>query len=98
MSKYNHFEVITVNSSTFSLNQSVAFGFISAGFSLLNRGTRIIEYSFDGVTVHGDLNPADSSNYLVFENRTESRIWFRVQTGIATDVRVEAWGGWGRKL
>ncbi len=98
MSKYNYFEVISISDTFFSLSQSVAFGFIPVGFSLLNRGDRIVEYSFDGTTLHGDLNPGDASAYMVFKNRSESRVWLRVPSGVTANIRIEAWGGWGRKL
>ena len=47
-----------------------------------------LEYSFNGITLHGDMTTGMSSESLVFENRVISKIWFR---GTGT-VRVEAWG------
>lgn len=89
--KFNLFQTIDVTGTNFSTLESIGFNFIPKGLSLINRGFRIIEYSFDGTNVHGDLNPADSSFSITFKNRSESRIWFRVPTGIATSVRVEVW-------
>lgn len=69
------------------------FGFNSFGIALLNQGASIIEYSFDGTNVAGNLNPADSSQGIIFDNRPRSKIYLRLATGqsTATQVRVEAW-------
>lgn len=95
MSKWNYFKVITVDGYDFPTDPQVNFGFLSQGFSFLNRGNRTLEYSFDGTTLHGDLNPGDSSIGLAFDNRVESKIWFRGDDGYGA-IRVEAWGGFGR--
>lgn len=95
MSRWNYFDVITVNDTDFPDDPQVSFGFISEGFNLLNRGSVVVEYSFDGESVEGDLNNSDSSVFLNFINRHECKIWFRVASGSA-DVRVEAWGNFGR--
>ena len=90
MSKFNYFSVVSVDGYAFPTNPQVDFTFNSQGFSLLNRGTKIIQYSFNGSTLHGDLNPGDASAGLVYDARVESKIWFRGDDGYAT-VRVEAW-------
>lgn len=95
MSRWNYFDVITVSETSFPTDPQVSFGFISNGFNLLNRGSVVVEYSFNGTDVDGDLNNSDSSVFLSFINRNECKIWFRVASGSA-DVRVEAWGNFGR--
>ena len=95
MSRFNFFEVVTVDGYDFPAEPQVRFNFIAQGISLLNRGTKILEYSFDGTTLHGDLNSTDASAGLTFDGRQESVIFFRGSDGYG-DVRVEAWGGWGR--
>lgn len=92
MSKYNFFAVISVDGYSFPTDSQVYFGFISQGISLLNRGSKIIQYSFDGETVHGDLNPDDASKGLTFDGRFEDRIWFKGDDGYGS-VRVESWSG-----
>lgn len=96
MSRYNYFRVITVDGYDFPAEPQAEFGFLSDGIALLNRGNHVIEYSFDGRRAHGDLNPADVTQEMVFDNRTESAIWFRAVDGYGP-VRVEVWGSWGRK-
>jgi hypothetical protein len=95
MSRYNFFEVVTVDGYDFPTDPQVTFGFHSTGITFLNRGSYTIEYSFDGETLHGDLNTGDASNGLTFDNRTESNVWFRAIDGYG-DVRVESWGHSGR--
>lgn len=90
MSKWNFFEVVTVDDSDFPATPQVSFGFLSQGIIFLNRGANIVEYSFDGSTVHGDLDPSDESVILTFNNRVEDKVWFRYSGGTST-VRVEAW-------
>jgi hypothetical protein len=95
MSRYNFFEVVTVDGYDFPGDPQVTFGFHSTSITFLNRSSSILEYSFDGETLHGDLNPGDASNGLVFDNRVESTVWFRGSDGYG-DVRIEAWGMSGR--
>ena len=90
MSKYNYFSVITVDGYEFPIKPQVVFPFNSQGFTLLNRGSHIIFYSFDGTTIHGDLNPADASRNLSFDTRNECKIWFAGLDGYGT-CRVESW-------
>ncbi len=95
MSKWNYFEVISADGYSFPSDPQVNFNFISQGFTFLNRSSSIIEYSFDGSSLHGDLNPDDASIGLEFDERWESKVWFRGSDGYGT-VRVEAWGKFGR--
>lgn len=73
----------------------IPFG--TAGLLLCNEGTAatsVVEYSFDGITVHGELDPTLPSKTLMFNNRIVSLIWFRIKTGSSgsVNIRVEAWG------
>jgi hypothetical protein len=95
MSRYNFFEVVTVDGYDFPEDPQVTFGFLSTSITLLNRSGFVLEYSFDGETLHGDLNPADASIGSVFDYRIESNMWFRAADGYG-DVRVESWGNSGR--
>lgn len=57
---------------------------------------QVVEYSFNGQTVHGVLDGATTSTTRVvkFDNRTVSLIWFRLKSGSAgpATVTVTAWG------
>ena len=56
--------------------------------------TSVVEYSFNGIHVHGELDPTLPSKGLIFDNRSVSLIWFRVKAGSTgpITVRVDAWG------
>jgi hypothetical protein len=56
--------------------------------------TSVVEYSFNGTTVHGELDPSLPSRGLSWDNRVISLIWFRVKAGSTgpVTVRVDAWG------
>lgn len=91
MSKFNYFRVLSIDGYDFPTLPQVDFGFNSRSFVLLNRSDYKIEYSFDGTTLHGDLDPTDASAGMSFDDRVECKIFFRSVDGYGT-VRVEAWG------
>lgn len=57
----------------------------------------IVEYSFNGNTVHGVLDGTNSpiistTRSVIFNNRTISLIWFRLKSGPAATITTTAWG------
>jgi len=64
----------------------IPFSTYTVTFDLESGGP--VEYSFNGITLHGDMTSGLPSASLVFENRVISKIWFR---GSGT-IRIEAWG------
>jgi hypothetical protein len=89
---FNFFEKITVTGGAFADNR-LSWDFISCGILLLNEGAtgNVVEYSFDGITTHGDLDPDKASAGLSFDGRHHSAIYFRLVSGTAALIRVEAW-------
>jgi|ERR1700722_473674 len=87
---FNFFQNFTVTASigAFNTNADVVITFPTYTVTFMSTGA--LQYSFNGNTVHGDMNMNSiiTSNILVFENRPISKIWFR-GTGL---VRIEAWG------
>ena len=67
--------------------------FTTQGIMLLNEGTGVVEVSFNGTTVHAELNSANASTGLSFDNRVVSCIWLRVQSGSTgpINVAIYAW-------
>jgi len=61
-------------------------------FWLPTTGGGSVQYSFNGNTVHGTLDSANTlgPNTLTFQDRVISKIWFTT-TGSSPIVRVEAW-------
>lgn len=57
---------------------------------------QIVEYSFNGTTVHGVLDGTSTSTTRImsFMNRPISLIWFRLKSGSAgpATITVTAWG------
>lgn len=90
------FSIETVDSTDYPNDPQCEFGFkgvSGAGLSLLNKGSKIVRYSFDGETDHGELDPTDPSVGEVFDNRKRGQLWLRLaddETG-STTVKVVAW-------
>lgn len=84
---YNFYTKITVSNVNFNTNcdKLIKIPTTSVTFQL-ESGTRV-EYSFNGLTVHGDMTSGKTSASLNFLNRTVSKIWFRGDGY----VRIEAW-------
>ncbi len=89
---FNLFERVSVTSSTFQNNPDLVVHFPNTGIMFMNEGSGIIEVSFNGNTVHTELNSADTSKTLTFYHRQVSTIWLRVKSGgPSINLRVEAW-------
>lgn len=93
--KKNFFTKLNISNTAFVASQRAKWGFNSVGLALLvesNDSTDVVQYSFDGKEVHGDLTPLLPSEGIVFDNRFENNVWFRRATpGDPVVVRVEAW-------
>lgn len=90
--QFSYFRRINVANAAFNSDADVVLNFRGRGsFTLQNEGTGIIEYSFNGNILHGDSNAAKYSGTLTFTDRAETLIWFRLKSGTASDIRIEAW-------
>lgn len=91
---FNFFQKVAVSTvGTFNTNCDVVITFTTQGLMLLNLGSGVVEFSFNGTQVHGELNSANASAGLSFDNRVVSKIWFRVQSGSSAPITVSvmAW-------
>lgn len=91
---FNYFAKTTVSSASFTANPDQVISFNTQGLIFINEGTsNIVEYSFNGNTVHGQLdsNAGSVTKILTFDNRVVSLIWFRLTSGSAGNVSVQAW-------
>jgi hypothetical protein len=89
---FNFFERVDVSSATFGDHPDLVVTFVTNGALFLNEGNGIVEFSFNGNTVHGSLNSADPSKGIIYDNRVVSTIWLRRVSGDpSVTVRVEAW-------
>jgi len=105
---FNFFQKLDVTASTFGgasisgqqpdmvitfPTYSVIFTNIDANPSGTFVASKVVEYSFNGQTVHGTLGSCPSDVVLTFNNRVISAIWFRVQSGSSgANISVQAWG------
>jgi hypothetical protein len=88
---FNFFTKVNVSNAVFAESSDVIFNFRGQfSFSLINEGSGIVEYSFNGSVLHGDMKPGSPSEALFFDNRRVSKIWFRALSGTNT-IRIEAW-------
>lgn len=90
---YNYFERVTVSGADFPEFADVHFNFrfSNMSFSLVWEGTGVIEYSFNGNTVHGDMENGQPTQAIFFDDRVVPGIWFRLKSGSSGTVRVESW-------
>jgi len=91
--KQNFFQKVTFSNTDFAVDPDILIDirYATQSFSLVNEGTTVIEYSFDGVNLHGDMTPETPTAAIFFDNRLVTKMWFRVPLGGASLVRVEAW-------
>jgi hypothetical protein len=97
--KPNFYQKVSVIESDFGSESvdgyqpNIIIRFNTAGVIFQNEGTGVVEYSFDGWTVHGELDSTLPSRTMSFDNRIISMIWFRVKSGSSgpITVRVDAW-------
>lgn len=96
---HDYFQKVSVNwiafggGSTDGIGPDLIITFSTRNIMFLNEGTGVVEYSFNGNRVHGELNSATVTQALSFDNRVVSTIWFRVKTGSTGPiiVSVQAW-------
>jgi hypothetical protein len=90
----NFFHKLHITTTSFS-DHKVSWDFNSQGLSLLVESfnsSDVIQYSFDGNEVHGDLTPGLPSAGIVFDTRHANKIWLRrVVGGYPVLVRIESW-------
>lgn len=96
---YNFFKQVTPGTSgsgTFGTDADCVINMnaptYTVTFWLPTTGGGAVQYSFNGYTIHGTLDSAQTTgpNTLTFENRVISKIWFTTISGSPV-VRVEAW-------
>jgi|SRR5579859_2772013 len=102
---YNFYKNLSITAATFGgastsgAQPDIIITFTTYGSiftNLTSASGHIVEYSFNGQTVHGILD--GSNQYLAslnFSNRVISLVWFRIQAGSSgpANVIVQAWGG-----
>lgn len=89
----NYFGKFEVSSGSFDVMAKWSFN--SVGIAIMvesNDVTDVVQYSFDGINVHGDMTPTLPSEAIIFDNRHQSSIYLRrAIPGPSVTVRIEAW-------
>ena len=99
-SDFNFYKKVDVNWSTFGGNSLDGYApdliitFPTQGLMMLNEGSGVVEFSFNGNTIHGELDSTRPSIGMVFDNRVVSKIFFKLKSGSIgpITVSVNAWG------
>lgn len=89
---FNFFRKVTVSGSSFTSSSTLSVPFVPQGIMFINEdGTNVVEFSYNGNTVHGELNPTLPSRSLTFNNIGVCGIWFRMKSGPSAVVSFYAW-------
>lgn len=84
------FEKVLVSSGTFPSVPDLTFNILeSESLIFINEGAGAIEISFDGETVHNELNPSSGVNSVIVNYSSFNKIWFRLKSGAASVVRIQ---------
>ena len=97
----NFYQALTITNTTFGgdsidgYQPSTICTTPNHNFILTNESSgQIVEYSFNGNTIHGILDGTATSTTrsLTFLNRSVSLIWFRIKTGSSSaNITITAW-------
>ena len=90
---FHHFQRFVVDGYAFDDFSDVTFNIrhSNLSFSMVFEGSGVIEYSFNGNTLHGDMTAGSPTAAIFFDNRNIRGIWFRIASGAGGVVRVEGW-------
>lgn len=89
---FNFFKKVTVTNSSFNNMSDIVIPFNTQGLMLINEDTSaVVEFSFRGNTIHGEMNPNLPSRSLTFDNIKICAMWFRLKSGTSAIVSVYAW-------
>jgi hypothetical protein len=100
---FNFFQIYSVSETSFGgasvdgYQPALVITFPTAGLIFTNETSgQVVEYSFNGQTVHGQLDGTSTSTtrIMTFLNRPVCCIWFRLKSGSAgpASITTTAWG------
>lgn len=96
---FSYYKKYAVTETTFGGNSVSGFQpvavipFVSRGVMLVNEGSGVVEFSFNGTTVHGELDSEGITPGIAFDNKVAARVWLRLKTGSSGPINVSiyAW-------
>jgi hypothetical protein len=84
------FQKFTILSSTFDVEPDVVFDIIEYNSLLfINESNAIVEISFDGTNVHGELNSTLGIKSLLVNYSNINKIWFRLVAGVSATILIQ---------
>lgn len=79
-----------ITSNVFNDSADVALSLITKNSVLLiNEGPGIVQYSFNGTTVHGELNNTIGTNAVSVNNPSIVKIWFKIKSGTNASITIQ---------
>lgn len=87
---FNFFDEGTVTNTAFEDDETFLAGVRGSSFNfyIRNTGSQNLEYSFNGVHVHGRITSTQDERF--FPDRSISKVWFRAPAG-STTYEIEGW-------
>lgn len=87
---------VSATSPTWSSPVTIHTTFEAEHVTLYDKsGTAVVEYSHDGVTLDGELDPTDGTRGVALDEYKASAIYFRIKAGSTgpANVYFKAWSG-----
>lgn len=90
---FNYFSKTTVSNAAYTSASTISINMRNQeGISMNNLGTGVIRFSLNGTTDAGELDGSKATKDRLWEHRRMTHIWFRLVSGGASEIQVEAWG------
>lgn len=96
---FNYFQKFVINWSTFGGSNSDGYSplgiitFPTQGLIIVNEtASTTIQLSYNGNTIHDELDPSLFPQGIQYNNRVVSLFWARLTTGASATLSVRAWG------
>lgn len=78
-----------ISSNIFSQDATVEFGFDSNVIMIINDSLHILQFSFNGRDLHGEIFLIDK--FISMDNIHESKVWFKSNSLFKSNFRIIAW-------
>lgn len=84
------FQKLVVSALDFGTNADIAVTLTSKNSLLfINQGPGVVEVSFNGLSVHAELNTSTGTSNLIINDPSIVKVWFRLKSGAPSIVSVQ---------
>jgi len=87
---HNFYKKVSVSSASFQTNADAVLIYPYTMYSIINEGPGVIEFSFNGNTLHGDMTVGTPSSAINVYESSSNKVWFRLKSGATTTVRIQS--------